>query len=462
MYIRCAVLLCVSSILIPGGAVASGHTEVVLSRAIVLQQEHQFDRSIALLEEASKQHPGNPDILYYLSKAYLLDSMPLRALHSIGQVIALRPSDARAYFLEGIILYRLKSYDAAVSVLSKSSSIDRSMLGPSKYWTGIVLEAAGDYAGARAAYAQSIGASPASNEAMLSQERLTALSHAIAEHLYYSSSVSTGVQYDSNVVDQPSTLPSRKSDERWVIGADAGLDYRPRALSVKMGLDLDAGINTRLHDFDTKSVLFSVEPYRDIGRFRIAIKGRTSYMLFGRYPYIAEEDVIPSVTLHTPGDMGFRVYAKLDHLDFLDQAEQQTYGRSTEPLGDRTLGADITENFAQGYIRAGYGYEDYDARGQYADMWDDTAQYGAISGEIGIAKSFFLDIGIDYGDTSYTDQPVSPKRHDRIASADVGIFYRFVDSWFASISDLYTANSSNQSDYAYNRNIVSLLLTKEF
>jgi tetratricopeptide (TPR) repeat protein len=437
-------------------------TDAVLSKAVILLHQNKTKQSIQLLKQVLAESPDNADALYYIAKAYLLDKKPELALKEVSLIAVTDPSHAQAYLLKGIILFRLKRYDEALDSFKKSVQTDTSLSAPSAYWTGMAYESTGDYNNAKIAYTSVVESAPGTDEAMLSKERLRVLSHGIAKHLLYNSSIYTGMQYDSNVVDQPTTLPSNKSDERWVVDANAGLDYKPDMLSIKTGLELNGGINTRLHDFDTKSALFFIQPYKNAGRFLFSVMGRASYMVFGKYPYISEEDVMPAVTLHLPYKSAVDVYAELKQLDFLDQAKQQTQGRSTTPLGDITFGINLGKDFASGYLKGGYGYETYDARGVAGNIWDSMTQHVLLSGGITIIRKLSLDVNLHYADTLYTNQPVTPQRHDKIVSAGINLSYQFVDTWYVSLSDFYTDNRSNQNTYAYNRDIASLFLTKEF
>lgn len=460
---RAFLLLSLLSIVFtPVNGSADNGTESTLSKAVVLLYQNKTKQSIELLKQVLTVSPDNPDALYYISKAYLLDNKPELALKEVSLIQGTAPSYGQAYLLKGIILYRLKRYDEAIGNFTKSVQTDASLSAPSGYWTGLTYQSAGDYKGAKNSYHAVIESAPHSNEAALCKERLRELSHSIATRLFYNASASTGVQYDSNVVDQPTTLPSNKSDERWVADARADLDYRPGVLSVKTGLELNAGINTRLHEFDTKSVLFSLQPYKEAGRFLLSLTGNASYMVFGKYPYVSEEDVIPEVTIHLPYKMGTDVYAKLSQLDFLDQAKQLTVGRSTAPFGDITVGLDLGKDFASGYLKGGYGYETYDARGAAGDIWDSLTQHVTLCGGIRIITKLFLNIKLHYADTVYPNQPVTPQRHDRTASSGADLSYQFIDTWYVSLSDLFIDNRSNQDAYTYHRDIASLLVTKEF
>lgn len=383
-------------------------------------------------------------------------------MKEVSSIAGIDPSYAQAYLLKGIILYRLKRYDEALDSFKKSARTDSSLSVPSAYWTGLAYQSNGDYKYAKVAYNAVIETAPDSNEAMLSKERLRELSHSIAKYLFYDSGIDTGMQYDSNVVDQPTSLPSNKSDERWAVDAHAGIDYMPELLSLKTGIELNAGINTRLHDFDTKSAFFYIQPYKTAGSFLFSVKGGATYMTFGKYPYISEEDITPAITIHLPYKSMATAYAELNHFDFLDQSKQQTMGRSTTPLGDITAGIELGKDFTSGYLKAGYAYETYDARGAAGNMWDSLTQHITLSGGISIIKNLFLDIKLHYADTLYPNQPLMPQRHDKIPSAGASLSYRFIDTWSVSVSDFYMDNRSNQDAYTYSRNIASLFLAKEF
>ena len=63
MFKKLVLLVFSVAVLMPKVLVAEQSVQVVLSRAIILQQEHKFKQSIGLLKNSLQQFPDNRDIL---------------------------------------------------------------------------------------------------------------------------------------------------------------------------------------------------------------------------------------------------------------------------------------------------------------------------------------------------------------------------------------------------------------
>lgn len=183
---------------------------------------NNYDESIKYLEKAKSLDPNIRGIHLDLGIAYLGVGDPKRALPEFEEAVRSDPSGI-AYYNLGYTQYRLGNYQEAIDSLDKAAKLDPDLAVQARYYSGLSRHRLPDYEGAKADFQSVRDLKPGTDLAESAQEYLDAIARVTKK---YYGAVSTGVQYDDNVVLEPDEVEiADQGDVRGIFYLNLG--YKP-------------------------------------------------------------------------------------------------------------------------------------------------------------------------------------------------------------------------------------------
>ena len=105
------------------GTMASGQdVKALTTQGIEQCNDGQFDQAIGTFNQALKQKPNDPNLLYLRGRAYTAKGQYDRALADLNQAIKLNPSYGQAYFSRAMVYCYQENFDEAVKDIDKAAS----------------------------------------------------------------------------------------------------------------------------------------------------------------------------------------------------------------------------------------------------------------------------------------------------------------------------------------------------
>ncbi len=413
-----------------------------------LKQEKYAEAAETLKKVVGKENPLTP---YYQGLAY-------EALHDDNQAIpllsdALRQAELRhldwaetARYHLGLAQYRKKQYPDA-----------------QQSFTGVLKDAPDSHRGKK-------------SEMFLRRiEDGVSLSQTGERVAAWGIVASAGVQYDSNVLLEPS-LPSviapvpRKSDNRFLFQIDA--DYKPYP-AAPWGVGYTFHQTLHSHS-DLKNVnVQSHEPKifltYDKERLQTRLDYTFNYTEVGEAHFVKRHTLNPLLTIvHQPA-FSTQLSYRLDHhvykpISFFTKNEARTGT-------NHAMGATEYFYFNQGKqgARVGYIYDQESADGDATnDDWDATGHQLLVGGQARFNGGWNADATGDYTRRDYKHinsfrrSGEGPKRNDEIYSLGGRLSREFSKSMEIGLQYAYTRNDSNLAVFDYDRSIYSILLSGRF
>ncbi len=270
----------------------------------------------------------------------------------------------------------------------------------------------------------------------------------------------TGLQYDSNVILEPTdplVKAGRKQDGRGVFALDSKWVFlKSQKVAAEAGYMFYQSAHSNLDDFNVQqhNIMLSGK-YNPITNLQTELKYKLKYSLIGNDLYSSTNRVEPIVRImHSPLIASELYYVH----EFKKYFNSETFSFNSQKTGDACQ-AGITENISiwdSNSLSFGYVY-DWDRAD--AGFWRYKGQKGtvAFSSFLGRWKMFF---GASYHDRKYESEfpGFSKKRHDGMQEYSLTVTWKPLDRVKVNISEIYVINSSNLRIFDYNRNIAGLFL----
>ena len=181
-----------------------------------------YGESLEYLEKAKSLDPNIKGIHLDLGIAYLGARDLKRALPEFEEAVR-RDASGIAYYNLGYTQYRLENYSEAIDSLEKAAKLDPDLALQARYYSGLSRYMLTDYEGAKVDFQSVRDLRSGTDLATSAQEYLDAIARVTKK---YYGAVSTGIQYDDNVVLEPDEIEiSDQADVRAIFYLNLG--YKP-------------------------------------------------------------------------------------------------------------------------------------------------------------------------------------------------------------------------------------------
>ena len=349
------------------------------------------------------------------------------AAEEFEAVVKINPTDSKAYYYLGSCYFYLKDYPKAKEALLKASALDPALEGA----TGVLIDE------------------------MEGEKRMP------PEKKKLSISGKFGVEYDDNVILNPSgtvTAVTDEKDSRAVF--DLNLDYK--LLEEPLGL---AGFyhfyqsrHGELTDYNIQghTIGISTSAKRDPWKFRGQYSFDYYYLGLSRNNYLAVHTLIPTANLTLGKDKLIQFYYQFRQKNYF----QCTAGATDQDAVNNMAGVNQYFFFGnKSYLKLGYSYENNNAEG---NNWDYNGHYVLLSYLYPLNENLKLKLGFTYNPARYQniDTAANKKREDNQQEYSLSLSRKVNQSFGLSFGYTYVDNDSNIATYKYERSICSL--TTEF
>lgn len=185
---------------------------------------NKYSESIKYLEKAKSLDPNIKGIYLDLGTAYLGIGDHGQALNEFKEATREDPASGIAYYNLGYTEFMLKNYKEAIDAFDRSSKLDPDLALQSHFYAGLCRYRLADYKNARVDFGLARGLGAGTDTGAAAEEYLDAVSR-LAKRYY--GTVSSGIQYDTNVVLNPDgiSIVSNQKAARAVYFLNLG--YKP-------------------------------------------------------------------------------------------------------------------------------------------------------------------------------------------------------------------------------------------
>jgi tetratricopeptide (TPR) repeat protein len=185
---------------------------------------NRYSESIKYLERAKSLDPNIKGIHLDLGTAYLGKGDLPRALSEFKEAVREAPESGIAYYNLGYTEFMLKDYKGAIDALGRASKLDPDLALQSHFYAGLSRYRLADYKNARADFELARRLGYRTDTGAAAQEYLDAI---LRLSKRYYGAVSSGIQYDTNVVLNPDgvNIVSNQKAARAVFSLNLG--YKP-------------------------------------------------------------------------------------------------------------------------------------------------------------------------------------------------------------------------------------------
>ncbi len=283
----------------------------------------------------------------------------------------------------------------------------------------------------------------------------------------YSLSLTTGIQYDTNVIVNPENgvLPqgiSGKSDWSAVIGIKGRYNFvRERNSDAYAGYSFYQNLHNHLSDFNvTQHVVELGAGYRITPAIALGGTYAFEYIYAGGDDFSSSHTVNPTLKITespaTATILEYR-YRKNRYMNsdfYRDNADRTGSNNMAGILQDLKLSDALR-------LKAGYFH---DADSTRKDFWDYRGD--KVRAELGIIfpQSILLSVNGEYYKKQYRGffPNTGEKRSDKIYTGSVSVTKLFSDRYSLTLGELYIRNKSNINLFDYKRSITSIFLNVRF
>jgi tetratricopeptide (TPR) repeat protein len=493
-----AVLLCGALVaVLSGPAVASEQSELLYSRGLVEFHRGKFTEALGLFNQAVQADPSDVYARYYQGVTEGRLGNYQAAVTDLRSVMDIKPELTQGALELGIALVETGDFSGAIRWLEKAQQVpaleaDASFyLGiaqlrsddlagartnfqramqrnpdlslSSRYYLGVVEYRAGNYPEAQAHFNSVIETSPDSAVAQEARQFLTKMEEGPTQTLRpYQLFGSLGLAYDSNLqlipsdngVDQALGLSTKADGRAEIVAGGWYAPYRSDKVFFSIGYSFYQSLQFQLNSFN-------LQDHRPQALLTVRA-GDATFNMLARYDfYLQQTDSFLSQAMALPwvsydeGNFGrtegyyrfrYRDFLKGPYNDFLDGYLDNPGLQQFFYLGrpDRFL----TVGYQFGYF-------------QPTPRDGGTTQFGynANQGNVGAGWAFPFDITgeLGYAFTARNYRPTpSAGRVDHENQIAVAIDKYFAEYFVVTLGYLGVINDSNQAQFQYDRNIVSL------
>lgn|SRR5574341_62174 len=378
------------------------------------------------------------------------------AVEYFQKALDMKPKDKIAALSLGIAWSRAGDLMRAAEALRAALSMDPS--DPRiRYELAVVLYKRGETAAAREHFSTIAGAP---------DEELAAAAKTYLDRIAareggkkLSLNFQAGVQYDSNVILDPKNpvVPARekKSDSRAVATFDGKYSFLNRdILTATAGYQLYQSVHANIEDFNVQQHSLSLAAHSAfLEKMAVGLTYTFSYTGVGGEHYSTVHQIKPVFEMKFTPQSLTAVHVGYEDRKFYNSVD---FPVNTDRVGTN-VSAGVTHTFLltkEIGIALDYTFDTDDAD---VNVWDSTGHKGSfqLQSDLRIVTAFATAAFTDrkYEETS---SAALPKRHDQTQEYGAGLSRDVTKKVRLILSDFYTFNDSNLSQYEYTRNIVGL------
>jgi tetratricopeptide (TPR) repeat protein len=385
------------------------------------------------------------------------------AITNLKKALEFKPGDKTATQTLGIAYSRSGNFQSAKEYLEKALALDKTD-ARTRYELGVATYKLGETEAASGYFTEVAAGDVEDQLTKAAKQYLDLLRSARAPEKAraFTVNVLAGLQYDSNVILEPSTLPTttleeKKSDWRAVATVNASYPFfKSEAASAEAGYLFYKSLHRDLHRFDVQQHNLSlggqVEVTDDV---RAGLRYRYSYSLVGGSRYSTIHQVVPTLSFKmSSSQSGELFYAReskkfYDNTDFPQNSDRNGSNDAVGAAYKVALGRDLGASVSYAY----------DKDSTSASWWAYKGQKAAVglNADLSGLKAF---LGFTWYDQRYNDPfpGFSGSRHDQSQEYSLNLVRELTRRVSLVASELYVKNRSNLEPFDYNRNIVGLFV----
>jgi len=436
------------------------------------------------LQAALNLYAQKDDVYLALGEAALKEEKYAEAVEVLKKVAG-QENPLTPYYL-GLAYEGLHDDDEAIPLLSQAlrqaEARNLDWAETARYHLGVAQYRKKQYLDAQKSFISVLKAAPESQRGKKSEMFLRRIEDGIAfseagkRVATWGIVASTGVQYDDNVVLEPSIARviapvDRKKDVRFLVQIDA--DYKPNPASAwGVGYTFHQTLHSHsaLKDFNVQSHEPKLFLVYDKERLQTRLDYIFNYTEVGEAPYVRSHILNPLLTVvHRPA-LSTQLSYRLDYhvykpISFFTKNEARTGT-------NHALSATEHFYFNQGKqsVRVGYVYDQESADGDAdSDDWDATGHQILLGLQTRIDGGWNAEATADYThrdyrhNNSFFSSGEGPrKRNDHIYGLGGRLSHTFSKAVELGLEYAYVRNDSNLAVFDYDRSIYSILLSGRF
>jgi tetratricopeptide (TPR) repeat protein len=407
---------------------------------------------------------------FELGVLYYRTEQDEKALEAFQQVERVDPERARVHYYQGLILRRMGRVEEAVDSLEKAAALDPSLAAEAGYRAGEAYYELGDLESARARFRDVAALYPGSEAARLSNRFLGR----VEEMRPWDLSLSAGIQYDTNVVLEPSGGPvsqaaTNREDYAGVfhlLGRYRWLDT-PRWVG-RAQYSFFQNLHTResLNDFNIQDHQLDLEAGKRFSRSELTLQYALQYTTLGGEGYLLEHSAGPRFlfqeTERNVTDLSYRY-----GIEEFEDVPPLFPNNSNRDADFHQAGIRHDWFFGKrGNVHGGYLYEKNVAGdAPPEDDWSFDGHHLSLGGSLPPWRELVLSADLEYVFRRFTEpneQPPGGEREDDGPMVSFSLARSFGFHFEISLQYLYQKNHSNIPLFDYDRSIYGLIGTGRF
>jgi tetratricopeptide (TPR) repeat protein len=278
----------------------------------------------------------------------------------------------------------------------------------------------------------------------------------------YKLNVTTGVEYDTNVILEPSNPvvdeDIRNGDGRAVILINAGARiFKNRDVTAKVDYNLYQSFQFDLTRFNIHYQ--SIEPTMELTQsdiIRPSIGYKFEYLYFDRDEYGFSHKGFTKINLKESEHYSTDGIYEFKENHYRDT---ETYPTNSDRKGHQHLYW-LKQNFERDKLKGDIHYC-FDINNAKEDEWSYSGNN--VGADVGyrITEPVVIRVSADFTRRVHREEypRFEDRRIDEMQRYGFKIHYLVTDRILLTLSERYTRNDSNLADYDYSRNVIGLLLT---
>lgn len=424
----CLVIFAASFLLLTASVIyAADEFELYIAQGIEKINAGNFREAVEILKKALELRPDNPEAEFYTGMAYARIGEMSRAERLFQKIKTEEVYASNVYLELGRIYYAWKECKRADKYLTifKALTSDDAQKG----YADAMVERC---------YEQEDAEKP------------------------YKLNLTTGVEYDTNVILEPTNPVTdadfRNEDGRAVVLIDAGARvFKNRDLSAKVDYNFYQSLQFDLTRFNVH--YHSLEPTIELTKsdiIRPSAGYKFEYVYFDRSEYGFSHKLFGKVNLKQSVNYSIDGIYEFKENHYRDT---ELYPTNSDRKGHQHI-YKIKQNFERDKLKGDIHYH-YDVNNAKEDQWSYTGNNVGATVGYRITEPLVIKVSADFTRRKHREPfPLfEDKRIDDMQRYSLRIHYAVTDRMVVTLSNSYTRNESNLPDYDYKRNITGLLLT---
>lgn len=397
------------------------------------------------------------------------------ALKSFETVEKIDPARAKVHYYQGLILQRQGKTKEAAAKMERALALDPDLALEANFQTGVASYQAGDFVLARRAFQNVMTLSPESEAAQAAVEFLDRIDLQESRRKRWELTLSTGVQYDDNVILEPARGPSAGqsiTDEEDLVGL-VYLRGRYQWLNrpewsgrTEYSFYQNFHLDDLLRNFNVQNHHFILNGGRRFGRSELILQYELQYASLGGDPFLLRQAfgprfILPASKRHLT-EFSYQIGAKR-----FDDIERLFPNNSERDVRTHKAGFTHYALFeSKGNVHGGYYFE-REIAGDLPNEDDWTFSGHRIAAGFALPpwKKLTLAADVEYILRRFdheNQQPPASKRNDRELLLIATLSREFGKHLDLSLQYLHQQNNSNIPLFEYNRNIYGVIATVKF